>query len=239
MSISNLMISKDLGQDLKVNDIQCNTLEATTVSFDQLSANKLTITSIQGIATRGADLNIQTDPLSAYSINLTTTNGAINIGAGTTVLINELVPVVFQNPYTSISQSSSFNVYSTGTFSASFSGTCVSSQSFTISYTRIGNMVILQFPDMTFIKNNGAASQITSGPIPVDLRPSIIGSGSFYMQLTSLQDQPLTDLCFGIVEYDSSISGIRLTKNDNFTSFSQAASPNNVQMSACSLTYII
>ncbi len=174
------------------------------------------------------------------------TNTGITTGPGVNLILNPSGIVHIQqalklkNPFSSISTSSELTGYSTGTFTLTFSGNCITtSAAQTIKYLRIGNQVTLQFPDLTFIKNNGAASQIVSGAIPSDLRPTVIGSGSYYMQLTSLQDQPLTDLCFAVVEYDLSITGIRLSKNDNYSTFSQAASPNNVQISACSLVYLI
>lgn len=129
------------------------------------------------------------------------------------------------------------NEGTTGTFSLTFSGSVATSASYTIKYSKINGVVTLQFPDMTFVKNNGAASQLISGVIPVGLRPS---SGSGYqMQLTSLVDMPLTAVCFGIVEYDYTGTYIRLTKNDNFSSFSQAVGPNNIQLGGCCLTYLL
>lgn len=125
----------------------------------------------------------------------------------------------------------------TGSFSLTFSGTVAGSTTVTIKYSKINGVVTLQFPDLIFIKNNGSASQLVSGVIPADLRPA---SGSGYlMQLTSLQDQPLTAVCFGIIAYDFSGTCIRLMKNDPYTSFGQAVSPNNIQVSATALTYLL
>lgn len=226
--------------NLYVNSI--NTAEGAS---SIIHTSELILTSNAGI-TSSLGVNIGIQPYSGQNLNLTCDSGNINITTASPgnvniqgTLVNIDSPVVLQNSYTTISTTSQLSGYSTGTFELTFSGNCITASSAqTIKYTRIGNIVILQFPDLIFIKNNGAASQIVSSAIPTDLRPTIIGSGSYYMQLTSLQDQPLTDICFAVVEYDNA-GIIRLSKNDNFSTFSQAVAPNNVQISACALTYLI
>lgn len=238
---------------LQNTNIDINTsgsISCSAFAADNLSCNELTITSDQGIVSLG-DLNLNAgggsiinlmDETHTPQLVINSTNGII---ADTTDLnlssssgsVNISSPVIFQNPYTSISITSTLTGYSSGTFTLNFSGNCVNAlNGVIIKYVRIGSFVTLGFPNLIFIKNNGPSSQITSTSIPIDLRPV---TSTYLMQLTSLQDQPLVTLSFGIVEYDSLITGIRLTKNDNFTGFAQAPGPNNVQLSACSLSYII
>jgi hypothetical protein len=240
---------------IKVNSLTSNTFYATDLSCDKLTIKtddgivalgnlnldcgpgsiielkeethtpELVITSIDGIISDSTDLNITANPTN--NINLSVTNG----------VIHNQGPVTFQNPFTTISTTSQFTGYSTGTFALNFSGNCVNAVTgVIIKYVRIGSQVTLQFPNLTFVKNNGTASQIISSPIPVDLQPVLT---DYYMQLTAVEDEPLTALAVGIIEYDDLIKGIRLSKNDNFSSFSQAAAPNEVLLSACSLVYIL
>jgi len=56
MSYSNLNLSKNLGQNLKVNDIQCNTLE----TVDMIVLNNLNVVSLDTITVSATDVNTVT-----------------------------------------------------------------------------------------------------------------------------------------------------------------------------------
>jgi hypothetical protein len=128
------------------------------------------LTSINGIKTNSTDLNLTANNTS--SINLEVTNGAINIGNGTPVVINNKAPVVFKNPYTTISTISSFTGYSDGVFSITWTGPVLNAPvQYLVGYYRIGSLVFINFGPITFIKGGGPTSILTTvDPIPFDLR---------------------------------------------------------------------
>jgi len=94
MSYGNLNVSKDLGQNLKVNDIKCNTLEADTIIFNDVEVNKLTLTTNQGITSDiGVNLEIYA-PIDQRIDISTTGTGDMNIDTHSTLGIGQFANVI-------------------------------------------------------------------------------------------------------------------------------------------------
>jgi hypothetical protein len=211
--------------DSNFRNSNINTLNANNANINTLSSKSFIITSSAGITSNS-------------DITLKSLSGNINLDAN---IVNIPSPVVLKNNFLTISTNSELDSYSTGEFQLTFSGNCINSSTIFIAYTRFGNVVTLQFPELIFSKNNGGASEIKSTQgIPADLRPVPMVI-PYYVQLSSLIDQPSTDLSYAQVQLDNTAASqafIRFIKNQN-SNFDQATNGNFVIISACSLTYII
>jgi len=247
--------------DIQCNTLNATTLDITDLSVDQLTITSglgiintttdLNINVIDGhdFNLYGSDTgNIYIYPgASGYSYNngrfdtnelrLQTTNG-ITTGAGLNLNINPAIlskfqkPIIFQNPYTTISTTSQFTGYSTGTFANSVGGGTLTPVAITIRYCRLGNRVDLFLPGFVIALNATPTAIRTLSTIPAEL---ISTDTDFPSVITSATSG--TNVLFSTSNFNTSFNKVFWYKGQA-DGWSTADGPS-VIISACTLSYMI
>lgn len=202
MSLYTILDQSNPYPSILVNTVTADTFNVDTLNADNLSANQLTIKSTSGVVADTTDLNLfspsgQSISLSAGSggnVNLLSSGaGDININSSNKVNIES--NLILLNPYSSISQNSSLNVYSTGTFTLSYAGTNITTRNITYTYVRIGNLVTLNTNANLFLASGTWQTASSTGTIPSDLYP--LGTQVTIVQnLSSVSTYGITSVSF-------------------------------------------
>jgi len=231
-----------------------------TMNINDFETGKIIITSASGITSSGVVLNIITNEtininsgdtinLISNNINLNSDNiinisssSNININSGDVITlsptnyVNIQAPLLLDNQYTTISTSSVLNGYSNGGTSIFLSPSndfcaLTTPALIIISYSRIGDLINITFPETTLSLLTGGANSygtfITTA-IPAELRPTTtkVVSAGYCIYLGSTYGNMTANIAttgvitFGDIQYNARFPKAMLDQTFDLSSVS-------------------
>lgn len=164
-----------------------------SVGTDQIEDDAVTMAKLANLAARSVIGNATAATANPAAITASADDRVL-ARTGGTLAFQQLTSGMFPNSVVpDAALSGAIPIASTGSYTGTLTG-CTTSPTGTISYSKVGNVVVLFIPNITATSNSVAAT--ITGPAPSAIRPA-----STQTCITRIQDN--SAIAFGLMEMDS------------------------------------